>query len=184
MTAVAEPPRLPRTVPDWHASGACNLFPELDFIEARGPAALAARVICRACPVRLQCATDALERGEPWGIWGGLDRKDRKAVALELGYPVPAVLPEHGTNSRYAKHGCRCRECAEAHAIYEFDRRIRARKAARDRNIWTSPAELVQPLKVGRHVLGPGQLVLPLPGLPPLPATEATAERPALRLVA
>ncbi|MFE5568912.1 WhiB family transcriptional regulator [Amycolatopsis japonica] len=131
-TTATDLPRLPRVVPDWHDDGAaCRLFPELDFVEPKGPAALACRVICRACPLRLQCATDALERGEPWGIWGGLDRRDRKAVALELGYPAPAVLPEHGTNSRYAKHDCRCRECRDAHAVYEFDRRARARRAAR-----------------------------------------------------
>lgn len=172
MTVVDEPPRLPRVVPEWHESGACNLFPELDFVDAKGPAADACRVICRACPVRLQCATDALERGEPWGIWGGLDRRDRKVVAAQLGYPAPAVMPEHGTNSRYAKWGCKCADCRAAHTLYESERRISARRKAKARGLWISPLALDRPVRIGRHVLGPGQMLLPLPGLPPHHAAE------------
>lgn len=30
-----------------------------------------ARAICRECPVMEACLEGALERGEPWGVWGG-----------------------------------------------------------------------------------------------------------------
>jgi WhiB family redox-sensing transcriptional regulator len=30
-----------------------------------------AKGLCRSCPVRDQCLTGALERREPWGVWGG-----------------------------------------------------------------------------------------------------------------
>ena len=30
-----------------------------------------AKAICRRCPVRRECAADAKERDETWGIWGG-----------------------------------------------------------------------------------------------------------------
>ncbi len=131
MTAT-EFARLPREVPEWHDDGAaCRLFPELvdAWHDARTGSAqhVACRLICAACPVRMQCATDALERGEPHGMWGGLDRRDRREVARAFGYPAPTVLPEHGTNARYAKHGCPCAECREAHAVYEGNRRWRAR---------------------------------------------------------
>ena len=35
-----------------------------------------AKNLCRTCPLRLQCLEAALEREEPWGVWGGeiLDR--------------------------------------------------------------------------------------------------------------
>jgi len=30
-----------------------------------------AKRLCARCPVRLRCLTTALERAEPWGVWGG-----------------------------------------------------------------------------------------------------------------
>lgn len=30
-----------------------------------------AKSLCQACPARLACLTGALERREPWGVWGG-----------------------------------------------------------------------------------------------------------------
>jgi len=30
-----------------------------------------AKLLCTDCPIRRQCLTAALERAEPWGVWGG-----------------------------------------------------------------------------------------------------------------
>ncbi len=30
-----------------------------------------AKALCRLCPLREMCLEGALERGEPWGVWGG-----------------------------------------------------------------------------------------------------------------
>jgi len=30
-----------------------------------------AKEICEACPMQQECLEGAIERGEPWGIWGG-----------------------------------------------------------------------------------------------------------------
>ncbi|EWT07983.1 Transcription factor WhiB [Intrasporangium chromatireducens Q5-1] len=30
-----------------------------------------AKSLCLACPMREACLAGALERGEPWGVWGG-----------------------------------------------------------------------------------------------------------------
>jgi WhiB family redox-sensing transcriptional regulator len=30
-----------------------------------------AKAFCHACPARLTCLSGALERREPWGVWGG-----------------------------------------------------------------------------------------------------------------
>lgn len=44
--------------------------PDLWFAET--PAGLErAKVLCSDCPIRRQCLTAALEREEPWGVWGG-----------------------------------------------------------------------------------------------------------------
>ncbi|MBP2331248.1 hypothetical protein JOF56_011633 [Kibdelosporangium banguiense] len=167
MSALAEPPRIPREIPDWHDLSLCRLFPELDWIDAKGDTATACRAICAVCPVRYACAVGSLERGEPWGIWGGLDRADRKLIAVEYGYPVPAMLPDHGTNARRVKHGCTCPDCKAAHALYEAERRARARAKAKARGLgWPPVHVLAEPIRIGRHRLSVGQYLLPLPGLP------------------
>ncbi|SNR90510.1 WhiB family transcriptional regulator [Blastococcus mobilis] len=44
--------------------------PELWFAES--PAQLEqAKSLCRDCPIRNACLAGALDRGEPWGVWGG-----------------------------------------------------------------------------------------------------------------
>ncbi|MGH8827012.1 MAG: WhiB family transcriptional regulator [Jiangellaceae bacterium] len=44
--------------------------PELFFAET--PAEVErAKALCQDCPVRRVCLADALERREPWGVWGG-----------------------------------------------------------------------------------------------------------------
>ncbi len=44
--------------------------PELWFAES--PADVEqAKALCRTCPVRSECLAGALDRREPWGVWGG-----------------------------------------------------------------------------------------------------------------
>jgi len=44
--------------------------PELFFADS--PADIEqAKEICLTCPVRLQCLAGAVQRREPWGVWGG-----------------------------------------------------------------------------------------------------------------
>lgn len=44
--------------------------PELWFADT--PAELErAKTFCDGCPARLACLSGALERREPWGVWGG-----------------------------------------------------------------------------------------------------------------
>ena len=30
-----------------------------------------AKALCAGCPIRRECLAAALDRGEPWGVWGG-----------------------------------------------------------------------------------------------------------------
>jgi WhiB family redox-sensing transcriptional regulator len=43
---------------------------ELFFAESPGDVELA-KALCLDCPVRVECLAGALERREPWGVWGG-----------------------------------------------------------------------------------------------------------------
>ena len=49
----------------------CRRFdPDLWFADS--PAGLElAKSLCGDCPVRIECLAGAVERAEPWGVWGG-----------------------------------------------------------------------------------------------------------------
>jgi WhiB family redox-sensing transcriptional regulator len=44
--------------------------PELFFAESPSDVELA-KSLCGTCPVRAECLASAIERREPWGVWGG-----------------------------------------------------------------------------------------------------------------
>jgi WhiB family redox-sensing transcriptional regulator len=44
--------------------------PDLWFAEKPEDVELA-KALCDACPIRAACLAGALERSEPWGVWGG-----------------------------------------------------------------------------------------------------------------
>ncbi len=44
--------------------------PELFFAETPQDVELA-KAMCLECPLRAECLAGALERREPWGVWGG-----------------------------------------------------------------------------------------------------------------
>ncbi|KQY64307.1 MULTISPECIES: WhiB family transcriptional regulator [unclassified Nocardioides] len=66
----------------------CTQSPHLFFAEH--PAALdRARQLCAQCPLALECLTGALERGEPYGVWGGQIVIDGAVVAHKRGRGRP-----------------------------------------------------------------------------------------------
>jgi len=54
--------------------------PDLFFSESPGELEAAKR-LCVLCPMRADCLAGAIEREEPWGVWGG--------EVFHLGAPVP-----------------------------------------------------------------------------------------------
>lgn len=49
----------------------CRLVdPEVFFAESPVDVE-SAKALCRDCPIRAVCLAGALERREPWGVWGG-----------------------------------------------------------------------------------------------------------------
>ncbi|MFJ3198566.1 WhiB family transcriptional regulator [Streptomyces griseoviridis] len=58
--------------------------PELFFpIGDTGPALLQeeeAKAVCRGCPLMESCLQGALERGENYGVFGGLSAKERRSL--------------------------------------------------------------------------------------------------------
>ncbi|MHB1595655.1 MAG: WhiB family transcriptional regulator [Streptosporangiaceae bacterium] len=48
----------------------CSDDPDLFFAESPADVELA-KSLCGDCPARTACLGGALERAEPWGVWGG-----------------------------------------------------------------------------------------------------------------
>jgi WhiB family transcriptional regulator, redox-sensing transcriptional regulator len=48
----------------------CRREPDLYFAEDPNDLRQA-KALCRTCAIRATCLAGALERGEPWGVWGG-----------------------------------------------------------------------------------------------------------------
>ena len=68
--------------------------PDLWFADT--PAGLErAKALCAACPVRRQCLVAALERAEPWGVWGGeiFDRGSIVSRKRPRGRPRKGLSP-------------------------------------------------------------------------------------------
>jgi WhiB family redox-sensing transcriptional regulator len=58
-------------VVDVSAEVPCRRFdPDLWFADAPAQLELA-KSLCGECPVKVECLAGALERAEPWGVWGG-----------------------------------------------------------------------------------------------------------------
>lgn len=63
----------------------CRRFdPDLWFSESPAELELA-KSLCGDCPVRVECLAGAVERQEPWGVWGG--------EIFERGAVVPRKRP-------------------------------------------------------------------------------------------
>ena len=62
----------------WKESGFFMIF-YLAALQTLNPSLreAAATALCRACPVRRECAQHALTMQEPYGVWGGLTETDR-----------------------------------------------------------------------------------------------------------
>jgi WhiB family redox-sensing transcriptional regulator len=52
-----------------------------------------AKAMCALCPVAQQCLTDALEREEPWGVWGGQSISGGRIVVAKRPCGRPPKIP-------------------------------------------------------------------------------------------
>jgi len=65
-----------------------NEDPELWFAE-QAEQMSQAKALCAECPIVRACLAGALERGEPWGVWGGEIIVDGQIVAQKRGRGRP-----------------------------------------------------------------------------------------------
>lgn len=74
--------------PAWHRDANCRgLDPELFHPHRDGDGSAdiaAARRVCRACDVQVECLMYALEANEQMGIWGGTVPRQRRDMRRDL----------------------------------------------------------------------------------------------------
>ena|SRR5215510_1410954 len=78
--------------PAWRDQAACrHADPELFFPDSHTAATraqtVAAKQVCRRCPVTVTCLTWALANGQEFGIWGGTTEHERHLLQRRLRAP-------------------------------------------------------------------------------------------------
>jgi WhiB family redox-sensing transcriptional regulator len=63
----------------WVAKALCRST-DPDQLFVRGAAQRKAAVICRHCPVVVECGADALDNRVEFGVWGGMTERQRRAL--------------------------------------------------------------------------------------------------------
>ncbi len=63
----------------WTARSACR-DADPDELFVTGAAQNKAKVVCRGCPVRTECLSDALDNRVEFGVWGGMTERERRAL--------------------------------------------------------------------------------------------------------
>lgn len=66
---------------NWDDEAGCRgIDPDVFFPDRPSDPALAAKAICRGCPVRTQCLEFALATRLDHGVWGGLTELERRSL--------------------------------------------------------------------------------------------------------
>jgi WhiB family transcriptional regulator, redox-sensing transcriptional regulator len=68
----------------WAKRAGCAATDSEIFFPPHGDPATQARRICANCPVRDDCLAYALDADEKFGIWGGLDPRERQSLRRRL----------------------------------------------------------------------------------------------------
>lgn len=86
-----------RTTPEGGPTTPCQRAADRDlwFAESTADVELA-KSLCRQCSLRPTCLTTAIQRREPWGVWGGEVFDDGIVVARKRGRGRP---PKSGAGS-------------------------------------------------------------------------------------
>ncbi len=65
--------------PDWRLRAVCRSS-DAELLFVAGAMQRQAASICRQCPVKWECAADALDNGFEYGVWGGLTERQRRSL--------------------------------------------------------------------------------------------------------
>lgn len=78
-TVLSARPTADDLLQDWTARSACRAS-DPDDLFVTGAAQNRAKLVCQACPVRVECLSDALDNRVEFGVWGGMTERERRAL--------------------------------------------------------------------------------------------------------
>jgi WhiB family redox-sensing transcriptional regulator len=67
----------------WENDARCLQYDPEIFFATRARAERRAKAICSRCPVRVECLAFALESKVEFGVWGGLNGRERRALTRQ-----------------------------------------------------------------------------------------------------
>lgn len=82
-----------------------------------------AKQLCAGCPLLDPCRTYGLDTDQQWGIWGGLDRSDRRRILRGVVCGTETALKLH---RRYGEHCIVCEDADTARVAADRRRRLDA----------------------------------------------------------
>lgn len=92
---------------DWTLHAACrgrgDLFFAPDGQESRAERRereAEAKVVCGGCRVRVECLDEAIRSDERFGIWGGLNARERRSASRGIPNPSPQDIAGPGRFAR------------------------------------------------------------------------------------
>jgi WhiB family redox-sensing transcriptional regulator len=104
MTNVARLPGPIADIWDWQRLWLCRgrdsaqfFHPDGERGASRNRREATAKQLCRRCPVRAQCAAQALASREPYGVWGGFTETERLRL-LAVGWEDTADRPRNAVD--------------------------------------------------------------------------------------
>lgn len=100
---------------DWLATAPCKADPEAMFATTTAGIE-AAKAICRRCPAVERCLQWALDTGEAWGVWGGLDEKERRKLRRRTTRPI-SIDDYTGTPQTRATPGLTLQQVWDANTL-------------------------------------------------------------------
>lgn len=72
----------------------CHDMDAADLFFSERPADLEqAKILCAGCPLIEECRQGALDRAEPWGVWGGAIFDSGRIIAVKRGRGRPRKNP-------------------------------------------------------------------------------------------
>lgn len=75
----------------WETEARCRVYDPEIFFDTRARSERKAKAICSKCGVRTECLAFALQSRSEFGVWGGLNVRERVALIRRSG-PLPNAV--------------------------------------------------------------------------------------------